>query len=295
VGSARYAYELSRLALADADGIAGVIKVYMDESGTHEGSPVVAVAAYFGRPKTWMAFTKEWNIAKRPINVFHSVDCANYEKEFEGWNQERRDPYVANLLPVLARHKIAGVSVSMKLQDLKEVLEPRPDLMQLFGNPYTACFRITTRLIVEAVEAMGSNERLAFIHEDNDYQHEAIDAFNFVKSTRDKHYGPMTLTFGAKDQYVPLQAADVLAYESNKRVRKPESEWRRSFTAINPGDTRCTVLYYPKDKLSKLIESLERAQREAKTLPEPFSLYGKVPTFLQSKQSRKRARTPPRS
>jgi hypothetical protein len=39
----------------------------MDESGVHDGSPVIAVAAYVARPRQWQDWTKRWNVAKRPI------------------------------------------------------------------------------------------------------------------------------------------------------------------------------------------------------------------------------------
>src|SRR2546423_288143 len=83
VGSSLYVWKLSRTALADRDGIVVVLRIYMDESGLHHGSPVVTVGGYYGRPKAWKAFTREWNAAKRPIEIFHSADCANLKGEFE--------------------------------------------------------------------------------------------------------------------------------------------------------------------------------------------------------------------
>ena len=43
-----------------------MLKIYMDESGTHDGSPVVTVGAYMARPKEWAGWTTKWNIAKKP-------------------------------------------------------------------------------------------------------------------------------------------------------------------------------------------------------------------------------------
>jgi hypothetical protein len=106
MGSAKDVGQLSRAILADKDGIVAVFKVYfkvyMDESGTHDHSPVLTVGAYFARPREWQAWTKRWNVAKRPIKIFHSVDCQNLHGEFEGWSPEERDRLVANLLPVIA-------------------------------------------------------------------------------------------------------------------------------------------------------------------------------------------------
>ena len=65
---------MSRMVLAEMDGQAIVLKVAMDESGVHDGSPVIAVAAYVARPRQWQDWTKRWNVAKRPINVMHAVE-----------------------------------------------------------------------------------------------------------------------------------------------------------------------------------------------------------------------------
>ena len=278
MGSAQYAWDLSRVALADTDGVVAVLKIFMDESGVHHGSPVVTVAAYFGRPKTWKAFTIDWNRAKGPIKVFHATDCANLRGEFAGWNESERNEYVAKLLPVLPRHKIVGVAIGFDLPALEAAMSSQPGLMATFGNPYTACFRLAARMIVDTVEKMGSNESLAFVHENNDYQKEAQDAFDFVDRGRTKHFGPMSLTYGAKADYVPLQAADVLAYESNKRIRDPSKKMRRAMEAINPDDKHCTVLHFPKEKMPILISAMLSAQEEANALayigftnPRPFS------------------------
>ena len=76
-----------------------MLKVFMDETGIHDDAEMVAVAGYVGRPRTWREWTKKWNNKKRPIKVFHATDCANFRGEFEGWDKQRRDPYVAQLLP----------------------------------------------------------------------------------------------------------------------------------------------------------------------------------------------------
>ena len=71
-----------------------MLKAYMDESGIHDGSPVLCVGAYLGRPAQWRDWTKAWNLAKRqackalgkPVfKVYHATDAANCEGEFEDW------------------------------------------------------------------------------------------------------------------------------------------------------------------------------------------------------------------
>ena len=113
-----------------------VLKVYMDKTGTHDESPIVAVSAYIGRPRSWRSWTKKWNVAKRPIKVFHSTDCANYRGEFDGWNQERRDAFVAGLLPIIRDHEFCGLIIGVQMEDFRKALGGYPELVTMFGSPY---------------------------------------------------------------------------------------------------------------------------------------------------------------
>jgi len=89
----------------------------------------------------------------------------------------------------------------------------------------------------------GRNRRLAFFHETNDYEASAKRSFEFVK-INPKYVGKNELTFAGKDDFVPLQAADVLAYEGNKRIRNIDKKPRRAWSAIDPKADRIRVLYY---------------------------------------------------
>jgi Protein of unknown function (DUF3800) len=221
--------------LAEQVGYVAVIKVYMDESGTHEGSQVLCAGAYIGKSKDWRAFTKAWNLAKKPIKVFHAVDCANLAEGFEGWTDDDRDKYVARLLLVLTSQVLLGLGVGFHMKALKEALSDRPDLDNVLGSPYAACFLITLPLIIQHMESLGGNARVAFFHEQNDYHGLALQSFRWVPANRDSHTAPMSLRFGSKADFVPLQVADVLAYETNKRFRDRSRKPRRSWVAMGGG------------------------------------------------------------
>ena len=121
----------------------------MDELGIHDGSPVVTVGSYVATPKQWKLWTKDWNAAKAPIKVFHASDCEALVEEFKGWDEERRNKFVANLLPVLPRFKLKGLVVGINLNDYNAALKGRDDLRKLLGTPYTACFHWTVAEIFE--------------------------------------------------------------------------------------------------------------------------------------------------
>jgi len=233
MGAARLVYEMSRMVLGESSGKVVVIKVVMDESGVHEHSPVLTVAAYIGTPALWRDWTKRWNIAKRPIKVFHSVDCANLAGEFKGWTTERRDQLVIRLLDVLEATDLPGFVIGIHMDDFRKAMIGHDDLKTIFGTPYTAIFHWVVQAIINVADTMQNYDRIAFVHESNDYRHEALEAFDWIK--RNGNPGGkrvVGLLYADKTDYVPLQAADILAYEGNKRMRDPSKPSRRPWLRL---------------------------------------------------------------
>jgi hypothetical protein len=242
-----------------------VLKIYMDESGVHDGSPAVTVAAYVARPSVWQDFTKEWNRTKRPIEVFHAVDCAQLTGEFKGWGEVDRDAFVARLLPVIPRHRIAGFVIGIYMPAFVQAIDAVPEVRELFGSPYDACFQWCVQRIIDFHNRARSSGRLAFFHEVNDSQAECQRSFSEIKADPKITSREMTLAFAAKGDAVPLQAADVLAYEGNKRMRdihKPHI--RRAWKAINPQGDRVLFQYYGDDNKDRLIHLMRWAYRKTK-------------------------------
>jgi hypothetical protein len=244
------------LAFQKKDGYVAVLKIFMDETGVHDDADMVAVAAYISRPKYWRAWTKDWNKAKKPIKVFHATDCATFHGEFDGWTKERRDPYVANLLPIIPAHEMAGVVIGVQLKDLAAEMKECAELIEMFGTPYTACFQWAISIIMEIATERGSGERMAFVHEVNDYKGEALKAFSYVNEFLNPRSIPMTMGFGNKADFPPLQAADVLAYEGGKFLKNPMGTPRRAWTALDPDKTRIIARRYAKDNMPTLISLL---------------------------------------
>lgn len=133
MGSAKLVGELCRHFLSYRDGEVAVLTAYMDESGIHDGSPVLTVAAYLGRPEDWAEWTRRWVVAKWPIKVYHATDAANFEGEFKDWSVAARDTLVKRLLPVLADSVIAGMVVGIHMDEFRRALAGQEDLKEFIG------------------------------------------------------------------------------------------------------------------------------------------------------------------
>ena len=232
-----------------------MIKVYMDESGTHDSSPVVVVAGYVGRQEAWRAWTKRWNIAKRPIRVVHAVDAAALKGEFKGWTHQEVGALAAKLLPIISDSEIYGVVVSLDMIAFKAAMSSRDDLRPYFGTPYTACFHWLVQIVMNLAQEAMNKERIAFYHETNQYRGEAIQSFRWIQENGNRGGNRISLTFGGKEDFVALQAADTLAYEANKRLRDDDRPDRASWVAL--GATRF-VTRYSSENMGELVTILEQ-------------------------------------
>jgi hypothetical protein len=253
MGSAQYVWEVSRALLCDEDGLVVMLRVCMDESGTHAGSPVITVGAAWAKPSVWKQWTKDWNLAKRPIRVHHSTDCHNREGEYAGWCREERDAYVKRILPVIAGHKIHGRIAGLHLLSYKREIKRRPDVAAFFGNPYIVCFHWIISDICNVARDLGST-RVAFLHENNDYEHDALAAFRIVESRFPKM--KLTIGFTGKDGYVPLQCADVIAFEGNRRLRDTSAPTRKPMEVIDPSGDRIGFIEYDDRNMPEFVSSM---------------------------------------
>lgn len=260
MSAAQLVFEVARAVLNERDGMVATLKVYADESGTHDGSPVVTVGMYIGRPSSWREWTKDWNKAKKPIKVYHAVDAHNRDCEFRGWTRERRDKLVIGLLPVLARHNLLGVAVGIHMGAFRKAMDAHPELRQLFGTPYGACFQWAMQIILAKLNESRAIQRVAFIHECNDHQVEAMASFKWAQKMDSR---AVSLTFASKADFVPLQAADVLAYEANHMIRDPKKEERKSWLAMDPDpkSRTITVRHYGEENMGLLVSKLTEVRQ----------------------------------
>jgi len=179
--------------------------------------------------------------------------------EFEGWSEPDRDELVKKLLPIIADADFPGIVIGIHLDEFKKALSGRTDLPSLFGTPYGACFQWVVQSLMYLQIRARNSERIAFIHERNDFQAEALDAFNFVKEYSNPQRAAIGIAFGDKQTYTPLQAADILAYEGNKRMRNPNKPERRPWKILNP-DRRILAAHYGRNNMHDLIERLEKVR-----------------------------------
>ena len=245
--------------LADRAGLVALFKVYIDEGGTNADAPVLTVAGYAARASQWKLFTRDWNRVLKPtgIKVYHATDAQALRREFKNWTADQVGDLASKLLPIIPRYA-RGVSVSIDMREFNKAVGNRPDLLRVFASPYNACFHWFTMSLLDYAKRAKSEPRFALVHETNDMKGQAIEGFEWVKANTPFENGAslVSLSFADKDQFVPLQAADILAFEVGKRIKMPDNQPRRAWLALQADKTVASQVY-GKENMHKLVAELE--------------------------------------
>jgi hypothetical protein len=90
-----------------------LLTAHLDESGTHETSPISIMAGYLGTAEQWRAFESDWTalLQAAGLHHVHAIDLFKRTKQFREWPAARVNTFAMQLDGVIARHLPLGFSV----------------------------------------------------------------------------------------------------------------------------------------------------------------------------------------
>lgn len=124
---------------------------YMDESGTHDQSDVVAVAGYLATVDQWNRFEEEWNRVMRHFCVedFHMTDFEARQKEFAHrnyWTPEIRERFIERVTAVCQQHTLVGLGCAVVREQYEQILTPK--IQGDLRHPYYFCLYVCLNMFL---------------------------------------------------------------------------------------------------------------------------------------------------
>jgi hypothetical protein len=121
-----------------------LLTAYLDESGTHNASPISVTAGYLGTATQWRALDADWVTLLQSAGVHrvHAVDLFKRTRQFKEWPAERVNTFAVQLDGLIARHMELGFSVVVRDDDYRKIYVEgaRPRRSRL-DSKYGVCFR----------------------------------------------------------------------------------------------------------------------------------------------------------
>jgi len=198
--------------MLEGKGPVALLEAYFDESERAGG--VFCVAGYAFAPPQARKFVKEWaRLFDGYVGGFHMVDFVHRRGAFKGLAVTEQGPLLREAVKIINRRMAFGVAVSCNLAEV-ELRSPR--WMRGFGHAYPVCCHL-------CMMALGSLIGDANLRGDVTYVFEAghpsePEARDFMKGATEspdlkRSYRHRGDSFLPKSDAVPLQAADLLAWE----------------------------------------------------------------------------------
>jgi len=252
---------------------------YADESGTHDprgvekGSDVAGIVGYISDKENWENFCGQWKEVLDRYNVkeFHMSVFAN-EKEgpkdpnwpYHGWDRNKKDKFIRELIPIARDNTMFAVGGFV---DVKAHHATMPQWLKSEADnfPYYICFQAFFDQLLAAIPGMRppldiSDQVAFFFGQQDQFKETALRLFGQVKQLRDPEDRMGTITFASNSKYLPLQAADLIAYRMRKMVSrrlggKPEAS-KGSWDAELESRHNLIIGYITADKLQPVIDKI---------------------------------------
>jgi hypothetical protein len=260
-----------------ASGLMAMLRGYFDDSGTHPTSEIVVMAGLFGYPAQWDYLSELWAKVlaspcpgKLPIPRFHMAACQAGDEEFLGWKRVECDFLVDELISIIRKCGLSGFGGAVPRKAYDEIVSG--DLRRATGDPETLGIINCFSMFVRYGRHLDEKADLAFIFDDRPQQKRNVDRIWEVynRERNENDVAAVSVTFGSSKKILPLQAADLLAWEIYQDALqtlngRPESEGphRRQLRKLLE-DERISVQYVWPHRVREFVNQFGKADLTAR-------------------------------
>lgn len=217
-----------------------VIGAYMDESGheTDPNTPITVVGGAYANHLRWKYVEYGWKkiLEDAHVTYFHSKELEHRRGEYTGWDEEKKNAFLKKLTSIVVNEQLHIFAMAVEHRDYEIAKVEFPKIkMDAYQFCCAAC-------LIPLLRRFGRNrhiEYVAFMFEDGrKFTTKVISFLDKVKKAREhKNVNPgFRITKGDKKSYIPLQVADLVAYElfqMDKCLRaSPQRPMRKSLQIL---------------------------------------------------------------
>jgi hypothetical protein len=198
-----------------------MLRAFVDDSDSEPSGHVFVLAGFVASRERWNAFTEEWNLAlkgkPRTLQYFKMSEANSLKWQFADWTNVERDLKLRELAVIIRNHAQFAIRASLRWKEFKEIQEQFPDYQQ---EPYDALFQTIMALAVKGARQLPVPDKVEFIFdEQGHFGKRARETFELAKA----FLPPEVLDYVAyeplhrsEQEFLPLQAADMLAWQSRR-------------------------------------------------------------------------------
>jgi hypothetical protein len=212
------------------------VKAYFDESGSHDGAPVLCLAGFTIERTKAEEMEERWRTLLDTFNLpfFHMVDCANGTPPFDVLTMPQRIEAEKEAIRIIRDTIAYGFAVTVDPREFQKIVPDSPEI----GSAYSLCAHMCLTGVRSWANLSGFTGTISYIFEaGHKSQAEANGIMNRIfkspKLRAEHRYAAHT--FADKKALLPLQAADIIAWQwftENKRKLIGKRPPRKDFEEL---------------------------------------------------------------
>jgi uncharacterized protein DUF3800 len=204
------------------------LRAFIDDSGSGGDSRWYVLAGYVGTVEAWGAFDEAWRhvLAGPPsIEYFKASEAESLRSDgqWAGFTREQRNARIDALIEVIGKHASRTINVRVKQNDYEEIIKPY--VPRIWDHPYYYLFIAAMASAVSAEKYFGINTPIEFVFDNTDKglkrrSHQLYGQVQNISQFRNRVHA---IRYEDEKRYLPLQAADLLAWQIRRRFCSDEA------------------------------------------------------------------------
>jgi len=193
-------------------------RAYFDESGSHDGAPILCVAGYIFRKSEAIKLGHEWRKVLRwkKLPYFHMVECAHGNGVFANLTKAERVEVQTRLIESIKAHAVQGIAVTVDPVEYAAFpgrLRTKPGL---YDNAYAFCAQVIMTGVSVFIERNPRVGKMAYFFESGHASRPQADEIMrtmFAQPAIKQQFRYSLHGFVEKADAPQIQAADLLAWQ----------------------------------------------------------------------------------
>jgi hypothetical protein len=248
-----------------------VIHAFFDDSGSERdpSSRFPCLAGYLAHETYWYTFLESWRnlLLQHAMNGLHMRTFIRLAQE-RGWGTVTRHKVILQFVQAVKEARLIGFGVGVDANVWRSL--PRAQRSS-FGNAQEFCFQRIVRRVTDRLERSNEREPIQlYFDRDMEYARPRISQFDSIlKFDRAAAARIAAISFADTKWFLPLQAADLLAWETRKALiaradRDPRSpRLNEMLEALPFVDMDYEGEFWDEEEVRKYFPAVEEERRAA--------------------------------
>jgi hypothetical protein len=255
---------------------AGVLKAFVDDSGSGGDSKWFVLAGYVGTVEAWDRFDPLWLsvLYQSPrIEYFKSKEAIHRHGQLRGFTEEQRDAKLDALVNVIGDCADRAFCARVRQSDYNELVKGQ--IPERYDSAYYFLFPFFIGAVVNMERLDGLSEPTEFVFDsDERFERLAYEMVPKLMPLKSFSGGIVSVLYRNDKEFLPLQAADLLAWQIRRAFSVTKEPRRKHFDAarLRPRKEPHTFIV-TRDMLGDMMaEAKDKIARFAESIGRPISL-----------------------